>query len=54
MTPGRRLMDQEHLEALVGLLFFILPSSKYQTFEEGLFFYSPYCFGSWQITRFAK
>jgi hypothetical protein len=25
-----------------------------QTLGEGLFFYSPYCFRSWQTTKFAK
>jgi hypothetical protein len=54
MILGWRLMAQEHLKALVGLLFFILPSPKYHTLEERLFFYFSYYFGSWQITRFAK
>ena len=39
---------------IVGLLFFVLPSQKYQTLGEGLIFYSPYCFASWQITIFTK
>jgi hypothetical protein len=42
------------LEARGFLILFILPSQGCQTVGERLFFYLPYNFRSYQITRFAK
>jgi hypothetical protein len=45
------------LETMAGwcsLLAFFLPSQKYQTLGEEVFFYLAYNFRSWQITRFTK
>jgi hypothetical protein len=38
MTPGRRLTDQEHLEALVGLLFLFCQVQNIKHLERGSFF----------------
>jgi hypothetical protein len=50
MTPDRRLMDQEHLEALVGLLFSFCQVQNTKHLERGSFFTPCWVKSSGQMT----